>query len=80
MFCNCEIKKGSFQLDNGTICCCICELEIKQKHSGGHRIGSGAKPKYNEPTATFGVRCPVSKVPELQEMIRSKLSEWSVLK
>ena len=29
MFCNCEIKKGSFQLDNGIVCCCVCEKEIK---------------------------------------------------
>lgn len=48
--------------------------------AGGNRKGSGAKPKYGEPTTTFGVRCPASKVQELQEMIRSKLSEWAVLK
>ena len=53
--------------------------ELK-KQSGGTRKGSGAKPKYGESTTTFGVRCPVSKVDELQEMIRSKLSEWSILK
>jgi hypothetical protein len=80
MFCNCEIKKGSFELDNGTICCCICELEIKQKHSGGNRIGSGAKPKYNEPTTTIAFRVPLSKVDELKDMVNNKLSEWSILK
>lgn len=27
LFCVCEIKGSSFQLDNGTICCCKCEKE-----------------------------------------------------
>lgn len=53
-------------------------MNVKKKNSGGTRKGSGAKPKYGESTTTFGVRCPVSKVDELQEMIRSKLSEWSI--
>ncbi len=26
--CNCEIKRSTFQLDNGTIVCCKCELEL----------------------------------------------------
>ena len=53
---------------------------MKKETRGGPRKGSGAKPKYGESTTTFGVRCPVSKVNELQEIIRSKLSEWAVLK
>mgnify|MGYP006323505527 FL=1 len=53
-------------------------MEQGNKKSGGPRKGSGAKPKYGEPTTTFGVRSPVSKVNELQEMIRYKLLEWSV--
>ena len=27
LFCECEIKGSSFQLDNGVICCCKCEKE-----------------------------------------------------
>jgi hypothetical protein len=48
---------------------------IKQ---GGKREGSGAKPKYNEPTKTIAFRCPLSKVDELKVVVKSKLSEWSV--
>jgi hypothetical protein len=47
---------------------------------GGTRQGSGAKPKYSEKTKTFGVRCPVSKIPELKLLIKEKLSEWSTKK
>jgi hypothetical protein len=43
---------------------------------GGARKGSGAKPQYNEETKTFGVRCPVSKVDELKQIINHKLNEW----
>jgi len=48
---------------------------IKPNH-GGIRLGSGAKPKYNEGTTTFGVRCPISKVDELKATIKNKLNEW----
>lgn len=27
LYCECEIKGNTFQLDNGTICCCKCENE-----------------------------------------------------
>lgn len=27
LFCDCEIKGSSFQLDTGEICCCKCEKE-----------------------------------------------------
>ena len=50
----------------------------KLKGSGGKRIGSGAKPKYNEKTKTFAFRCPLSKIEELKLYVKSKLSEWSV--
>ena len=53
---------------------------MNQKKSGGTRKGSGAKPKYNEPTTTIAFRVPVSKVDELKDMVNTKLSEWSVLK
>jgi hypothetical protein len=45
---------------------------------GGNRQGSGAKPKYSEQTKTFAFRCPMSKADELKQIIKSKLSEWSV--
>ena len=50
----------------------------KKETRGGIRKGSGAKPKYNEKTKTFGVRCPISKIDELKIIIKTKLSEWSV--
>ena len=45
---------------------------------GGPRKGSGAKPKYNEPTTTIAFRCPVSKVEELKLIAKSKLNEWAI--
>lgn len=53
---------------------------MKTKNKGGFRIGSGAKPKYGEKTVTFGVRCPISKVPELKEIIKSKLKDYEKTK
>lgn len=44
---------------------------------GGTRQGSGAKPKYNEPTTTIAFRVPTSKVDELKLIVKSKLFEWS---
>lgn len=48
---------------------------IKQ---GGKREGSGAKPKYNEPTTTIAFRCPISKVAELKKLVNEKLADWAV--
>ena len=45
---------------------------------GGTRKGSGAKPKYNEPTKTVAFRCPLSKIEELKTIVKSQLSEWSI--
>jgi len=50
------------------------------KKSGGWRAGSGAKPKYNEPTTTIAFRVPESKVDELKEIVNSKLSEYVIPK
>jgi hypothetical protein len=47
---------------------------------GGTRSGSGAKPKYNEPTTTIAFRCPVSKVDELKKVINTKLAKWAIKK
>jgi len=51
-------------------------MTAKKETRGGTRKGSGAKPKYNEGTTTFGVRCPISKVDELKVTIKNKLNEW----
>ncbi len=51
------------------------------KKSGGYRQGSGAKQKYGEKTVQISpFWCPESKVAEMKELIKSQLSEWSVLK
>ncbi len=50
----------------------------KKETRGGTRLGSGAKPKYNEETKTVAFRCPLSKVDELKIIVKSKLSLWSV--
>ena len=50
----------------------------KKETRGGTRKGSGAKPKYNEQTKTVAFRCPQSKIYELELIVKSKLSEWSV--
>lgn len=49
-----------------------------KKQRGGTRKGSGAKPKYNEPTKTIAFRCPLSKIDELKLLVKSKLFEWVV--
>lgn len=50
----------------------------KPKKRGGARKNSGAKPKYNEQTTTIAVRCPVSKVEELKEIIHQHLDKWKI--
>lgn len=52
-------------------------MKRKKETRGGTRKNAGAKPKYSEPTTTFGVRCPISKVDEMKTIIRSKLNEWA---
>lgn len=53
-------------------------MKNKKEARGGSRKNAGAKPKYNEQTKTVAFRCPVSKVNELELVVKSKLSEWSV--
>ena len=43
---------------------------MKNKPHGGKRQGSGAKPKYNEPTKTIAFRIPISKEAEARQMIK----------
>ena len=45
---------------------------------GGARQGSGAKPKYNEPTKTIAFRVPVSKIAEIKKTVKSMLEIWSL--
>ena len=52
----------------------------KDKKSGGYRKGSGAKPKYNEPTTTSAFRVPESKIDELKDIVKAKLLGWSISK
>lgn len=52
--------------------------KLKKGTRGGTRKGSGAKPKYSEQTKTIAFRCPLSKVYELNLIVKSKLLEWSV--
>jgi hypothetical protein len=54
-------------------------MKTKKETRGGTRKGSGAKPKYSEQTKTVAFRCPLSKVDELKNVVKSKLSEWSVI-
>jgi hypothetical protein len=54
------------------------ETNELKKQRGGTRQGSGAKPKYNEPTKTVAFRCPLSKVEELKTNVKSQLSEWCI--
>jgi len=48
------------------------------KKSGGSRQGSGAKPKFGEPTTTVAFRVPVSKVDELKDIVNAKLSLYAI--
>ena len=50
---------------------------MKKNKRGGSRKGSGAKPKYNEPTKTIAFRVPESRMDILKDLVKSKLSEWS---
>jgi hypothetical protein len=49
-----------------------------KKQRGGTRQGSGAKPKYNEPTKTIAFRVPVSKIEHVKNTIKTLLDGWAV--
>ncbi len=51
---------------------------MSNKKSGGTRQGSGAKPKYNEPTTTIAFRVPLSKVDELKDIVNTKLEDYKL--
>jgi hypothetical protein len=48
---------------------------MKNKH-GGKRLGVGRPAEYNEETKTIAFRCPISKIPELKEIIKCKLLDY----
>ena len=50
----------------------------KKETRGGTRKGSGAKPKYDEPTDTIAFRVPVSKIEHVKSLIKTLLDGWSV--
>jgi len=44
---------------------------------GGKREGTGAKPKYSEPTKTTAFRVPISKIEEVKEVVSRMLSGYA---
>ncbi len=44
---------------------------------GGKREGTGAKPKYSEPTKTTAFRIPISKIDEVKEVVNRMLSGYA---
>ena len=53
--------------------------DVQHKNTrGGTRKGSGAKPKYNEPTKTIAFRVPVSRIERIKSMIKTLLDGWAV--
>lgn len=49
-----------------------------KKQRGGNRQGSGAKPRYNEPTKTIAFRVPVSRIEHVKSLLKTLLNEWAV--
>ena len=50
----------------------------KKETRGGTRQGSGAKPKYNEPTKTISFRVPVSRIEHVKSLLKTLLDGWAV--
>ena len=53
-------------------------MKNKKETRGGTRPGSGARPKYNEPTKTIAFRVPVSRIERIKSMIKTLLDGWAV--
>ena len=51
---------------------------VKKETRGGARKGSGAKPKYNEPTKTIAFRVPISKIESVKNTIKTLLDGWAI--
>jgi hypothetical protein len=45
---------------------------------GGKREGSGAKPRYNEPTKSISIRVPESKVEEVKAIVKEYLKQFKI--
>ena len=52
--------------------------KYKKETRGGTRQGSGAKPKYNEPTKTIAFRVPISKLEHVKSLLKTLLNGWAV--
>jgi hypothetical protein len=49
--------------------------------NGGRRVGAGNKSKYSEETVKIAqFSCPISKVKEVNKMIKDKLAEYETQK
>lgn len=44
---------------------------------GGKREGAG-RPKGNEPTKLVAFRIPISKIPEIKEVVKNKIAEYKI--
>lgn len=54
---------------------------MNQKNkNGGHRPGSGQKPKYGEPTATVSFRVPISVIPDVKVLVKNYLEKFKIKK
>ena len=53
-------------------------MKTKKETRGGTRKGSGAKPKYDEPTKTIAFRVPVSRIEHVKSLLKTLLDDWSV--
>jgi len=54
------------------------ELHKKKETRGGTRKGSGAKPKYDEPTKTIAFRVPISRIEHVKSLLKTLLDIWAV--
>ena len=52
----------------------------KKKGAGGKREGAGNKSVYGEKTEPYSFRCPVSKLCQMQEIIKEQLKQWEIKK
>jgi len=46
---------------------------MKKENRGGHRKNAGRKYKYGEPTKPVTFACPISKVKEIKQLIKTAL-------
>lgn len=53
-------------------------MKCKKETRGGTRQGSGAKPKYNEPTKTIAFRVPISRIEHVKSLLKTLLDGWAV--